>query len=465
MKTAFCYHRFSHDDQKRGHTLETQRTITKSLADKYEATIIGIYEDEAISGATIDKRPGMVSLLEDLDKLKPTYLIATDQDRISRSNDFWYIKSLLSKSKTSIITEKEGILDKDDISKEAMSDMLAVFAKMERALIGKRIKRVFDSRRSQGQYIGGSPTGYYRQYGKLLINDVEAAFVRKVFDFTCEGVSTVSICRQFKDKRLFYPSYVSRMIQNPVYVGKMIYEGKTIDAQHEPIIDMDTFNKANEILALRKLKNRTRPAKYLLTGLCKCGKCGRTMTGTAAHYRYKGDIDYGYHCKGAIFKECYNSVSGRVEDIILERLYTRILKLKLDINKEFKSYSQTVKRKKLKEPVDNVKIVEDKISRLLEGYLAKVIDLDTYKKKNNALLEELQEAKNEIKTSNLDSDIIYQAYQYIRNLDIEDVFNNLELDAKRKLVLMFINKVIIAPTIQGKRDWKKRVDIDWKLYT
>jgi len=35
--------------------------------------------------------------------------------------------------------------------------MLAVFAKMERAVIGKRIKRVFDKRRAEGQYIGGTP--------------------------------------------------------------------------------------------------------------------------------------------------------------------------------------------------------------------------------------------------------------------------------------------------------------------
>ena len=56
MKTAFSYHRFSHDDQRKGHTLEVQREITKKLAQKYEATIIQIYEDEAISGATIDKR-------------------------------------------------------------------------------------------------------------------------------------------------------------------------------------------------------------------------------------------------------------------------------------------------------------------------------------------------------------------------------------------------------------------------
>src|SRR4030042_4324023 len=114
MKTAFSYHRYSSELQKDSYTLETQRAITKKIAEKYEAKIIQIYEDEAISGATIEKRPAMLQLLEDLPKLKPDYLISTDQDRLARGNDFWAIKNILAKTKTSIVTEKEGVIDQFD---------------------------------------------------------------------------------------------------------------------------------------------------------------------------------------------------------------------------------------------------------------------------------------------------------------------------------------------------------------
>lgn len=114
MKTTFIYHRYSLEDQRDGYTLEAQRRITKEIAAKYNASVICSYEDEAISTATIEKRPGMISMLEVLSDLKPTYLIATDQDRLSRSNVFWIIKIKLIKSKTSIITEKEGIIDFND---------------------------------------------------------------------------------------------------------------------------------------------------------------------------------------------------------------------------------------------------------------------------------------------------------------------------------------------------------------
>lgn len=195
MKIAFAYHRYSSELQRDSYTLETQRNVTKKLADKYSSKIIQVYEDEAISGATIEKRQAMLQLLEDLPKLKPNYLIATDQDRISRSNDFWIIKNELAKTKTSIITEKEGLIDQEDITKDALSDMMAVFAKMERKLIGRRIKRVFDERKRKGQYIGGTPIGYYSENGHLKINELETKLVRKIFDMAYSGMSISAILK------------------------------------------------------------------------------------------------------------------------------------------------------------------------------------------------------------------------------------------------------------------------------
>jgi len=117
--------------QKDSYTLEAQRSITKKLAEKYNAKIIQVYEDEAISGVTIEKRPAMLQLLEDLPKLKPSYLISTDQDRLIMGNDFWAIKNILAKTKTSIITEKEGIIDQADITKDTLSYIIVVFARLE----------------------------------------------------------------------------------------------------------------------------------------------------------------------------------------------------------------------------------------------------------------------------------------------------------------------------------------------
>lgn len=249
MKTAFSYHRYSSDLQRDSYTMEAQRRITKEISEKHNSRIIQIYEDEAISGATIDKRPSMLQLLEDLPKLKPDFLIATDQDRIARGNDFWVIKSKLAKSKTSLVTEKEGIIDQDDITKDAMSDMIAIFAKLERRMIGRRIARGFKERSRKGlAHTGTAPLGYNFLDGNLIKNPEEAILVRKIFDMYIEGYGCTLIAEKLNEKGYrsrtninFSHSSIMRVLKNPTYTGKVINNDDLYDGLHEPIIDNKTF--------------------------------------------------------------------------------------------------------------------------------------------------------------------------------------------------------------------------------
>ena len=470
MKTAFTYHRYSHDDQKKGHTLDTQRAITKNLAEKYETSIIGIYEDEAISGATIEKRPGMISLLEDLEKIKPDYLIATDQDRISRSNDFWVIKTRLAKTKTSLITEKEGILDQADITKDAMSDMINVFAKLERAMIGKRIKRVFDERRSKGQYIGGTPTGYRRVEGKLVVYEPEANLIKNIFERIINNESTSKIVGEYKKsgiKMMFggnlYPGQITRLIAHPVYIGKMRFNGEIINADHEAIIDEDTYFKANKTLEMRRMKTRTRPAKYLLTGLLKCANCGKNMNGIHKHYRYKENFHHGYRCKGLIFGECWNAISGHIEELIFDLLHIRILKLKIELKDGLKNYKKEVKKDKF-DPENIKRSIESKMERWGEAFSGKVISLEYYRQKISELNNQLNQVQQDIKNKPATNDMVNEAYEYLDHADFTTTFDDLDFTAKRNLLLKFVDKILVSPSKgQGVRDYKKRIEIIWKL--
>jgi site-specific DNA recombinase len=275
------------------------------------------------------------------------------------------------------------------------------------------------------------------------------------------GNSSSAVVNILKPERLIYPGQVFRIVANPVYAGKMIFNGQIIEATHEPIIDDFTYYKANEILEVRKMKNRTRPASYLLTGLLKCSKCGRSFNAQAQHYRYNDETAYGYRCRGAVVSECFNSISGKIDEIILEQLYNRILRLKLDIDKGFKKYSDNLKKFKKATPVDEVKSVETKMTRLMDSYLSKIIDLETYRKKNNELKLQLEMAKKDCRSTD-SNNMIIKAYEYIKSIDIGQAFDNLEFSAKRGLVLMFINKITISPTSQGRHDYKKRIGIDWK---
>jgi len=476
MKTAFSYHRYSTDMQRDSYTLEVQRSVTKKLAEKYDSKIIQIYEDEAISGATIEKRQAMLQLLEDLPKLKPDYLIATDQDRISRSNDFWIIKNELAKTKTSIITEKEGLIDQEDITKDALSDMINVFAKMERKLIGRRIKRVFDERKRKGQYIGGTPIGYYSENGHLKINELEARRVRKIFDMAYSGMSISAIIKSLYRSEIktfkgyyFYPSHLSRILANPIYIGKVSTDEGLVKGLHKPIIDTEIFKSVNKQTQLRKLKNRTRPAKYLLTGFLKCSKCGGNLIANYGYYSYKkndGEIVklHGYRCKNIVNGSCFLAIIGKIDNLVIDEVRKKIMKLKFNIRDGYSKYKSNFKNKKKKKTItDEIKTIDGKMARLLESYLEGIIDLNVYSKRNRGLKNEKELLIKENSFYKPDEDIS-RCYRYINNFDINNSLKLLDFQAKRELLSLFINKIIIHPASgQGKHDWQKRVKITWKI--
>ena len=476
MKTAFSYHRYSTDMQRDSYTLEVQRSVTKKLADKFEAKIIQIYEDEAISGATIEKRQAMLQLLEDLPKLKPDYLIATDQDRISRSNDFWIIKNELAKTKTSIITEKEGLIDQEDITKDALSDMINVFAKMERKLIGRRIKRVFDERKRKGQYIGGTPIGYYSKNGYLKTNELEAMRVRKIFDMAYSGMGISAILKSLYKSGIrtfkgysFQFSHLSRILANPIYIGKVSTDEGLVEGLQEAIIDTDIFESVNKQMQLRKLKNRTRPAKYLLTGFLKCSKCGDNLMANYGYYTYKknnGEIIklHGYRCKNIVNGSCFMAIIGKVDDLVIDGIKKKAGDLKLDIKNGYAKYRSSFKNKNKKNTIkDDIKTTDGKMARLLESYLEEVIDLATYDKRNSELKYEKELLIKEASLYKPDEDIA-RCYTYINSFDIDSSLELLDFQAKRELLSLFISKIIVYPASgQGKHDWQKRVKIIWKI--
>ena len=473
MKTSFCYHRYSSDLQRDKYTLAAQRRITKEIAKKYDSKIIQIYEDEALSGATIYKRPGMLQLLEDLPNLKPSYLIATDQDRLSRSNDFWLIKSKLAETNTSIITEKEGLIDQEDITKDALSDMLGVFAKLERKLIARRIKRAIFQRASEGKHNGNPPIGYFRKDGKLLINEIEYNQVIRNFELMIQFRKITTVELYLYNNNIKTPHGVpyslktlSRMFTNPIYIGKVRLYEKIYNGLHNPIIDENIFNEVNLIISKNRIVNPTKPASYLLSGYLKCLKCGSNLWGgnayTMINQGKKHFVYRGYVCKNVRYGNCNNKISDKIEKIIFDRIKEKILDLKPNLEKGFEKYiNQNSRKTKIKNIEDEIKQIDIKMSKLLDSFLNEIIDQKLFIEKNNQLK---QIHENLVKNSNIKEDLNTDIYHIIKNYNIDNLFEELSFEAKRDILSLFINKIEVGPAkSRGSKDFNFRLNTIWNI--
>src|SRR5581483_708003 len=120
---------------------------------------------------------------------------------------------------------------------------------------------------------------------------VKAPVVRRVFDlYTRRRLGTRSIAEQLRSEGAPAPSAgwghpaVHWIISNPTYAGKIRWRDKVFDGIHEPLVDEFTFAKAQAILRERgeHAKRRGNASDFLLSGLLRCGRCGKAYIGMSA---------------------------------------------------------------------------------------------------------------------------------------------------------------------------------------
>jgi site-specific DNA recombinase len=81
--------------------------------------------------------------------------------------------------------------------------------------------------------------------------------------------------------RQFSKSSIFGILRNPVYAGRIRYEGKIYEGEHEPIIMELLFTKVQALLKQYQPKCDTKIARtYLLDRLIRCAECGSVMTPT-----------------------------------------------------------------------------------------------------------------------------------------------------------------------------------------
>lgn len=157
------------------------------------------------------------------------------------------------------------------------------------------------------RFIGTPPFGYcYLPERRILVPvPSDARVVREIFERYVERRSgSVAVSNWLNDSRRvtrrgsrWTPKTVLDVLRNATYTGKLPFNGDLYDAEHEPIIDEETFERAQKLLEQRAESLPSRAANasdYLLTGLLQCDRCGHGFIGTSAHGR--GGVYRYYTC-------------------------------------------------------------------------------------------------------------------------------------------------------------------------
>ena len=136
-RRAAVYVRVSTADKQ---SVERQLEKLRKVAELREWTVVEVYADEGISGATgRAQRPGLDRMLNDASKRKFDIAMAWHVDRLGRSlRDLLGTVEHLKQCKVNLYLDQQN-LDTSTPAGEAMFQMTGVFAQFERATIQQRI--------------------------------------------------------------------------------------------------------------------------------------------------------------------------------------------------------------------------------------------------------------------------------------------------------------------------------------
>ncbi|WP_374596945.1 recombinase family protein [Brevundimonas sp.] len=272
------------------------------------------YDDGAYSGGNM-QRPALLALLEDVKAGKVDVIVVYKVDRLTRSlPDFARIVDVLDAAKASFVSVTQAFNTTTSMGRLTLNVLLS-FAQFEREVTGERIRDKIAASKAKGMWMGGlPPLGYDAGDGKLNVNPAEASQVNRLFALflqTCsvdkllplaeaEGLRTKarkSAAGQTGGKP-YSRGTVYHLLANRIYVGEVKHKGKHFPGQHQPIVDPETFEMVQAIIASNRHKramggNATEPS--LLAGLLVDGQ-GRRFTPTHTNRRGR---KYRYYARAA----------------------------------------------------------------------------------------------------------------------------------------------------------------------
>jgi site-specific DNA recombinase len=155
-----------------------------------------------------------------------------------------------------------------------------------------------------------------------VLNKNEAKIVQLIYEMYISGVSVAKISHEtnLSKGRIF------TIFRNPIYVGKIKYDGKLLHGNHKPIISQELFDLIQEIH--KKAVKKIRLYKiFLFSGLIRCKGCNSFMTPCHTNKKKKNSIKryYYYRCTSTLKKDWdYCSTkqvnANRLENYIFQNL-------------------------------------------------------------------------------------------------------------------------------------------------
>ena len=224
------------------------------------------YDDPGFSGGNTE-RPALKRLLADIERGLVDIVVVYKIDRLTRSlADFSKMVEVFERNNVSFVSVTQQFNTTTSMGR-LMLNVLLSFAQFEREVTGERIRDKIAAAKRKGMWMGGvPPLGYDVVNRVLVINEAEAAVVRRVFEemltigsptqiaanLTAEGITTKAWTTQDGQTRSgarIDKKYLHKLLRHRIYLGELSHKGNWYPGAHPAIIDHGLWGRVHEILA------------------------------------------------------------------------------------------------------------------------------------------------------------------------------------------------------------------------
>ena len=520
IKSCYIYTRVSTEAQVDGYSLDAQMQSLREYALYRELKIAGEYCDAGISGSTIKGRPAFRQMMTDVAAQKDdiSYVLVFKLSRFGRNAaDIMRSLQTLTDFDIDLVSVSESI-DSSTAGGRLTLAILSAVAEMEHENITVQFMAGRVQKIKNGGWTGGVvPYGYKLENHQLCINEYEAEVVGKIFGlYDQDGSTATSVAVALNessyvrsDGKPFTYEFISGVLDNPIYYGRICYFRRTnrkdhngniikqdpnalisVEGKHEAIITEDLWNRVHEKrlqMAERYKKSAEVVNTHILSGIVMCPVCGRPLTGQESKSKnyYTGGwykSIYYYNCRYSgrqHGKVC--SFDKLLNEEIIDGLVFRIVG-KLQFYDEFKealqrevgeadtAHSIEEYLKKLRKDLRDAEFSKYKLAEQLDGLNSLRADYDKkYKKLSDRLdeiydriddiEEDIEKAKKKLKFLEKKKEAGIQVTDFVDNFNL--LLEKMSSEEKKELCRSFIERIDLFP--KDRKDGKIIKSISFKF--
>ena len=521
MKAAI-YCRLSKEDEYKigeSESIQNQKSMLIEYAIEKGFDIYQIYSDEDYSG--IDRnRPAFNSMIQAASEHKFDVVLAKTQSRFTRDMELVekYLHGKFVEWGIRFIAVVDHV-DTNDTANKKSRQINGLINEWYLEDLSTNVRSVLDHKRKDGVYIASFALYGYRKdssaKGKLVIDPEAAEIVKRIFSMALGGIGAHKIARILNDEGIPSPTAykqsngihyhvamknpnfslwssptIYQMLHNQTYAGDLV-QGRhkkvsyktektvwlpksqwiVVPNTHEAIVDRDTFETVQKVMAGRTRSGRGGSIHPLARKIV-CGCCGSVMEQTARQPGADGTRTRYVRCRmhQRAPEQCSNKTCTNLNDLqelVLERIRVYVADY-FDPEKATLPEQDDPIRQREQAKRDELKRLKNEVDRrrkaMQELYLDKVsglIDTVQFAAMNEAFLQEVKQSEtriqtleSELKATKEDNDTVPAQMEKVRKLAQVPYLT-------RELVVLLIDRVVVEP--KESLSGTQKVTIEWNF--